>query len=151
MVHQYYRFIMVSSQPLELIRTRALPEVLFLNQSPFQHMSTYILLLFATHLATSGLSHVTIKVYHSAIRNMHIATRQHAIFNQQLPYVSSNFWKGYKEPILSQQLPYVSSKFWKGYKEPILSPRHRVSGNNHLAHHDGTYLNSLKCKHLYKA
>ena len=46
------------------------------------HEST--LLLFVTHLATSGLSHTSIKVYRSAIRSMHVATGQHIIFNQQL-------------------------------------------------------------------
>ena len=42
------------------------------------------LLLFVTHLAISGLSHTTIKVYLSAIRSMHVATGQHAVFHQQL-------------------------------------------------------------------
>ena len=46
------------------------------------HEST--ILLFVTHLATSGLSHTTIKVYLSAIRSMHIATGQHTVFHQQL-------------------------------------------------------------------
>ena len=43
------------------------------------------LLLFATHLAISGLSHTTIKVYLSAIHSMHVTTGQHTVFHQQLP------------------------------------------------------------------
>ena len=46
------------------------------------HAST--LLLFVTHLATSGLSHTSIKVYLSTICSMHVATGWHIIFNQQL-------------------------------------------------------------------
>ena len=46
------------------------------------HKST--ILLFVMHLATSGLSHTTIKVYLSAVCSMHVATDQHTVFNQQL-------------------------------------------------------------------
>ena len=46
------------------------------------HAST--LLLFVTHLATSGLSDTSIKVYLSAIHSMHVATGQHIGFDQQL-------------------------------------------------------------------
>ena len=41
-------------------------------------------LLFVTHLATSELSHTSIKVYLSAIHSMHIATGQRIVFHQQL-------------------------------------------------------------------
>ena len=54
-----------------------------IHQSPLP-AHEHILLLFVTHLATSGLSHIRIKVYLSAFCNMHIASGQHAIFNQQL-------------------------------------------------------------------
>ena len=46
------------------------------------HEST--ILLFFMHLATSGLSHTTIKMYLSAIHSMHVATGQHTVFHQQL-------------------------------------------------------------------
>ena len=42
------------------------------------------ILLFVTHLTTSGLSYTTIKVYLSAIHSMHVVTSQHIVFNQQL-------------------------------------------------------------------
>ena len=38
----------------------------------------YTILLFVMHLATSGLSYTTIKVYLSAIHSMHVATGQHS-------------------------------------------------------------------------
>ena len=43
-----------------------------------------ILLLFATHLATTKISHATIKVYLSAIRQLHVAQGSLQYFNQQL-------------------------------------------------------------------
>ena len=43
------------------------------------HEST--ILLFVMHLATSGLSHTTIKLNLSAICSMHVATGQHTVFS----------------------------------------------------------------------
>ena len=43
-----------------------------------------VLILFATHLATRDISYVTIKVYLSAICQMHVSSRQLQFFNQQL-------------------------------------------------------------------
>ena len=43
-----------------------------------------ILLFFATHLATTNISHATIKVYLSAIRQLHVAQGSLQYFNQQL-------------------------------------------------------------------
>ena len=42
------------------------------------------LLLFATHLAASNITHTTIKVYISAIRHMHVTAGLHEEFNTQL-------------------------------------------------------------------
>ena len=40
------------------------------------------LILFATHLATAGISHASIKVYLSAVRHMYILWGLHSEFNQ---------------------------------------------------------------------
>ena len=41
------------------------------------------LLLFTTYLAEQGLAHTTIKVYLSAVRNLHISAGLHQQFTQQ--------------------------------------------------------------------
>ena len=43
-----------------------------------------ILALFATHLATTNISYATIKVYLSAIRQLHVTQGSLQYFNQQL-------------------------------------------------------------------
>ena len=42
------------------------------------------LLLFTTYLVKQGLAHTTIKVYLSAVRNLHVSAGLHQQFTQQL-------------------------------------------------------------------
>ena len=46
--------------------------------------SEHTLLLFATHLAVQKLAYPTIKVYMAAVRNVHVNTGNHVIFDKQL-------------------------------------------------------------------
>ena len=65
------------------IRPDKLPKLLLHDPTrPIPAIESTIL-LFVTHLTTSGLSHTTIKVYFSAVRSMYVATGQHTVFNQQ--------------------------------------------------------------------
>ena len=55
------------------------------------------LLLFITHLAQQGLSHATIKVYLSAVRNLHVTASLHKEFEEQLTPRLQMVMKGIKK------------------------------------------------------
>ena len=55
------------------------------------------LLLFVVHLAQQGLAHATIKVYLSAVRNLHVTTGLHREFTAQLTPKLELVMKGIKE------------------------------------------------------
>ena len=57
----------------------------------------YTLILFVTHLATSNISQATIKVYLSAIRNMHVSKGLHDEFTQQLTPRLQLIFRGIKK------------------------------------------------------
>ena len=54
-----------------------------INTSPIL-VSEHTLILFTTHLASSNITHTTIKVYISAIWHMHVLAGLHTQFNSQL-------------------------------------------------------------------
>ena len=96
--------------PLQELYTYSPGQTSYLNFcSMIQHTSIPAnkskILLFVTHLATSGLSYTTIKVYLSAIRSMHVVTGQHIVFNQQLTPLLQQVLKDYNEPTPSISHP----------------------------------------------
>ena len=56
-------------------------------------ISEYILMLFVSHLALSGLAHTLIKTYFSAIGNLHSACSQHEAYRKALtPRLEQLLW-----------------------------------------------------------
>ena len=51
---------------------------------PAMPTSEEIMLMFVSHLAQEGLAHTSIKVYLSAVRNLHISAGYHEVFARQL-------------------------------------------------------------------
>ena len=66
------------------------------------------LILFATHLATTGILHASIKVYLSAVRHMHIMRGLHSEFNQQLTLWPNFILKGIKRQQASTHSPRIT-------------------------------------------
>ena len=64
-----------------------------------------ILLLFATHLATTNISHATIKVYLSAIRQLHVVQGSLQYFNQQLTPRLQQTFKGIQRTLTATSPP----------------------------------------------
>ena len=65
-----------------------------------------ILLLFIAHLDQQGLTHATIKVYLSAVRNLHVTVGLHKEFTQQLTPRLEMVLRGMKReklPVLDSQ------------------------------------------------
>ena len=66
-----------------------------------------VLLLFVAHLANEGLAHSTIKVYLSALRNLHITTGHYRAFASQLTPRVELVLQGIKHTQAYQSLPRV--------------------------------------------
>lgn len=67
--------------------------------------SEHTLMLFTAHLAEEGLSHQTIKVYLSAVRNLHVTTGFHNEFNKALSPRLELILKGIKKESIKNNPP----------------------------------------------
>ena len=81
----------------------------------------YTLILFMTHLATSNISYATIKVYLSAVRNMHVSKELHEFTQQLTPHgfnSSSEAFRSIKQPLIHPEFVYpLPSKSCMAYTD----------------------------------
>ena len=103
----YHQGLSLSTQRLySTCQTRYYSFYQQLNCSPLPS-TEQLLLLFVAHLANEGLAHSTIKVYLSALHNLHIATGYHQTFTNQLTTRVKQVLQGIKWAQTRQSSPRV--------------------------------------------
>ena len=83
------------------------------------------LMLFATHLATSGLAYTSIKVYLAAVRHLHVTKGKHSQFTAQLTPRLQQVLKGIKKAQAVSRQPAIrrpiTPTILKGIRATLLS------------------------------
>ena len=86
------------------------------------------LMLFVSHLADTGLTHSTIKVYLSSVRHLHVTQGQHSQFSKQLTPRLQQVLKGIKKVKAATTHPRVrrpiTLEIMQGIKSVLLSQSH---------------------------
>ena len=86
------------------------------------------LMLFVSHLADTGLTHSTIKVYLSSVRHLHVTQGQHSQFSKQLTPRLQQVLKGIKNVQAATTHPRVrrpiTLEIMQGIKSVLLGQSH---------------------------
>ena len=83
--------------------------------------SEYTLMLFAAHLAMSGLAYTSIKVYLSSIGNWHSACSQHEAYQKALTPRLEQVLRGIKKEQASRRTPHIRLPITVGIMTQIFS------------------------------